>query len=150
LLSVIGFAITLRNVYVSRRAAERAEAASVETREALRLFDTVQELASAVAALEEVKRLQRERAWPTLPERYSALRKSLITIRHSHVALTANQQTRVQAAITFLAEMEKRVERSLDHQQPIEKISRFNELASRHVTELHELLLEIRLQSGVM
>jgi hypothetical protein len=114
------------------------------------LFDTVQELASAVAALEEVKRLHRERAWDKLPERYSALRKSLITIRRSHAALSENQQTRVQRAIAFLAAMEKRVERSLDNQQPIERIARFNELASVHVTELHELLLEIRLQSGAM
>jgi hypothetical protein len=147
---LVGFAITLRNVYVSRRAAERAESASVETRDALRLFDTLQELASAVAALEEVKRLQRERAWTTLPERYSALRKSLITIRRSHAALTEEQQVRVQRAITFLADMEKKVERSFDDGQPIEKIARFNELTSSHVTELHELLLEIRLRSGAM
>lgn len=150
LLSVVGFAITLRNVFVSRRAAERAEGASVETREALRFFDTIQELASTVAALEEIRRLQRERAWPALPERYSALRKSLITIRHGHPDLSEEQQTRVQRAITFLADMERRVERSLDDQKPIEKVAAFNEIASGHVTELHELLLEIRRQSGAM
>lgn len=150
LLSVVGFAITIRNVYVSRQAAERAERASVATREALRFFDTLQELASAVAALEEVKRLQRERAWSALPERYSALRKSRITIRRGHPDLTEDQQTRVQRAITFLADMERRVERSLDDQKPIEKIAAFNEVASSHVIELHELLLEIRLQSGAM
>lgn len=150
LLSVMGFAITIRNVYVSRQAAERAEVASLETREALRLFDTIQELTSAVSALEEVKRLHRERAWNTLPERYSALRKSLITIRRSNPALSEDQQSRLQSAITFLADMEKRVERSLDDGQPIEKIARFNELASDHVVGLHELLLEIRQQSGAM
>ena len=149
-LSVIGFAITIRNVYVSRRAAERAEMASVETRQALRLFDTVQELASAVAALEEVRRLQRGRVWATLPERYSALRKSLITIRRSHAELTDDQQTKLQQAITFLADMEKKVEKSIDDEQPIEKVARYNELTSGHITELHELLLNIRLQSGAM
>jgi hypothetical protein len=146
---LVGFAITLRNVYVSRRAAERAEAASVETRRALHLFDTVQELAGAVAALEEIKRLHRERLWDRLPERYAALRKSLITIRRTHAGLSEDQQTSVQRAITFLADMEKRVERSLDSQQPIERIARFNELATGHVSELHDILLAIRLQSGV-
>ena len=145
---MVGFGVTIRNVYVSRRAAERAEAASMDTRQALRLFDTIQELASAVAALEEVKRLHRERAWPTLPERYSSLRKSLITIRRTSESLTEDQQSRLQAAITFLVDMEKRVDRSIDDGQPIEKIARFNDLASSHAIELHELLLEIRLQSG--
>jgi hypothetical protein len=79
LLTVVGFAVTIRNVHVSSRASLRAEQAAVETRRAIRLFDTIAEVAGAVSALEEIKRLHRDGAWPVLPDRYSALKKSLIT-----------------------------------------------------------------------
>ena len=149
-LSLIGFAITIRNVYVSRRAAERAEVAAIEAREAVRLFDTIQELAMALSALEEVKRLHRDHSWAALPERYSALRKRLITIRQANVSLSEEQSSRLQRAITYLADMEKTVERSLDEKRPIERIARFNERASDHETQLQELLVDIRRQSGAM
>lgn len=64
-LSLIGFAITFWNVYVSRRAAERAEVAANEARKAARLFDTVQELAMALSAPEvmsEILELARRQA----------------------------------------------------------------------------------------
>jgi hypothetical protein len=149
LIAVVGFAITIRNVRASRAAAVRAEEAANQARRAIRFFDVVAEISTAIAAMEEIRRLHRDAAWPILPDRYNALRKSLITIRGSDLALSEDQQARIQAAIVYLAELERMVEVSLEEDKTPSNVARWNALASGHILELHSLLLELKSRAGV-
>ena len=149
LVALIGFAITIWNVRASKAAALRAEEAANQARRAIRFFDVVAEMSTAIAAMEEIRRLHRDGAWSILPDRYNALRKSLITIRRSTPEMSDDQQSRIQAAIKYLADLERRVEASLEQEQPLERIARWNELASGHIMEMHSLLLELKDRAGV-
>jgi hypothetical protein len=149
LVALVGFAITIWNVRASRAAAVRAEEAANEARRAIRFFDVVAEISTAIAAMEEIRRLHRDGAWRILPDRYSGLRKSLITIRGSSTDLTADQRTRIQGAISYPANLERRVEISLERDQPPDFVANWNERVSRHIMELHSLLLELKEKAGV-
>jgi hypothetical protein len=150
LIAVIGFAITIWNVRASRAASLRAAQAAEQARRAIRFFDVVAEMSAAIAAMEEIRRLHRDAAWSILPDRYNALRKSLITIRGSSPELTGGQQARIQAAIKYLADLERWVEYSLEQEQAPNRIASWNERVSDHIMELHSLLLELKDQAGAV
>jgi hypothetical protein len=149
LVALIGFAVTIWNVRASRAAALRAEQAANQARRAIRFFDVVAEISTAIAAMEEIRRLHRDGAWRILPDRYSGLRKSLITIRGSSTDLTPEQRSRIQAAVTYLANLQRRVEVSLERDQPPALVANWNERVSSHIMELHSLLLELKEKAGV-
>ncbi len=81
LIGVVGFTFTLRNVWKSMKAAEKAEKAVENVQKEIRKMDTISEFSAAIATMEEIKRHQRESTWNILPERYSSLRKTLNAIR---------------------------------------------------------------------
>jgi hypothetical protein len=148
LVALVGFAITIWNVRASKAAAIRAEKAANQARRAIRFFDVVAEISTAIAAMEEIRRLHRDAAWPILPDRYNVLRKSLISIRRSGIDLSEEQQTLLQAAIKFLADIERRVDGALEQGQPPERFARWNQATSTHIMELHGLLMELKLRAG--
>jgi hypothetical protein len=102
LIAMIGFAVTIRNVRASKAAALRAEEAANQARSAIRFFDVVAEISTAIAAMEEIRRLHRDAAWPILPDRYNALRKSLVTIRGSDLQLSEEQEARIRPQSSIL------------------------------------------------
>jgi hypothetical protein len=147
-VALIGFAVTIWNVRASRAAALRAEEAANQARHAIRFFDVVAELSTAIAAMEEIRRLDRDAAWPILPDRYNALRKSLSGIRRSGIDLSDEQQTLLQAAIKFLVEIERKVDNALEQGQAPDRFARWNEATSAHIMELHGLLMELKQRAG--
>jgi len=115
IMTVIGFCLTLVGVWRSKSAAEKAKQAVIEVQQDIRRIDTVAELSAAISAMNEIKALQRKAAWEILPDRYSALRKALITVRSANVAaLTENQQTRFQQTITLSSSRERNLEPYID------------------------------------
>jgi hypothetical protein len=148
LIALVGFAITIRNTRASKAAALRAEGAAKEARQAIRLLDAVTEVSAAIKDLEELRRLHRSGAWPALPDRYNALRKSLVSIRSSIPGLSDQQQTAIQAALRDLADMERKVENDLERGRSPDEAARWNDRASGHIMELHELLLDLKDQAG--
>jgi hypothetical protein len=54
--------VTIWNVRASRAAALRAEEAANQARHAIRFFDVVAEISTAIAAMEEIRRLHRDAA----------------------------------------------------------------------------------------
>ncbi len=148
-MALIGFAVTIWNVRASKAAALRAEDAANQARRAIRFFDVVAEVSTAIATMEEIRRLHRDRTWSILPDRYSALRKSLVTIRGSVPDLSDDEQARIQAVINFLADLEGTVEHGLEQNQPPATIASWNQLASGHIMELQEVLLRLKSKAGV-
>jgi ribosomal protein S13 len=111
-ISVIGFIATLRGVRKTKSAAKSAEEAAKSTRDSIRLFDSVVDFSATIAALEEIKRLQRQDAWSLLPDRYAAIRKLLISFRESTEDLTDDQISQIQEAIVNFRAIESKIDRS--------------------------------------
>lgn len=79
MLSLLGFSVTVWNVVRSKRAAEQTEKAVKSVRDRLTAIDTIADFSSAIAIMDEIKRLHRQGAWVILPDRYSALKKALVS-----------------------------------------------------------------------
>jgi hypothetical protein len=142
-ISLFGFALTLVGIFLSRRAAEQARCAAEEARDSIRLFDAVVDFSMAITILEEVKRLHRVGQWSLLPDRYSAIRKILITLRSSRVDLSEAQLAIIQGALTTLRSIEKAVEKALGNPQSL-KASRFNDVLTGDIDGLIATLEELR------
>src|SRR4051794_27728609 len=90
-ITIVGFFVTLLNVWRSRSAAERAEMAANDARRMIRSYETVAEFSSAITLMEEIKRLHRSRQLEMLPDRYAALRKALIGVRRLAPSIRESQ-----------------------------------------------------------
>jgi hypothetical protein len=143
LISLIGFTVTVIGMFLSKSAAERAELAARETRDAIRLLDTVVDFSTAISTLEEIKRLHRQANWALLPDRYASIRKVLVSLRSSSPMLTDTQQTIVQEALANLYSIETAVERTLAGQTS-PKTPKINAIISSDIDRLLTVLAELK------
>jgi hypothetical protein len=142
-ISLIGFAATVTGVVRSKRAAERAEEAARAAKDSIRMFDTVVDFAAAISVLEEIKRAHRQQQWPLLPDRYSTIRKTLISIRANGNDLSDDHKTVIQNALVNLSSIEKAVERGLEDPSSL-KPARFNSLLSNDIDNLMTVLVQLK------
>jgi hypothetical protein len=112
-VSILGFVFTFREVRRAKTAAEQARQVARETKRSLLAANALVDFASAMAIMEEIRRLHRESAWRILPDRYSALRHALISVRSDHPFLTDFQKSVIQASVVQIRSMEQMVERAL-------------------------------------
>lgn len=143
-VAVVGFAVTIVGVSKSKSAAQKAKEAALAVRDYMRRTDTVAEVAAAISALTEIKSLQRHCAWELLPDRYSSLRKALISVRTANPSLAENHLKVLQSAIQMSSSIEKMIEEALTTQTPEVNISRLNTIVSRQIDKLQELLVQIK------
>jgi hypothetical protein len=101
-VTVIGFAVTIHNVLRSKHAAEQTKREVDRVRGELSRRDAIADIATVLTTMEEVKRLHRQQAWAILPDRYSSLRRQLISIKASLRNLTDPQKAALQGAIQAL------------------------------------------------
>ena len=142
-VSLIGFFITIVGVTRSQGAARRAEEAAKATRDSIRLLDTVMDFSAAISTLEEIKRMHRRSEWNLLPDRYSTIRKLLITLRSSGQELSDTHSAAIQAALTNLRDIETQVEKSATNQTSL-KAAKFNSLISADIDNLLAVLNELK------
>ena len=143
-VSLVGFAITFGAVLKSKNAAVASKEAALAAKESIRLFDAIQDFSTAIAILEEIKRVQRGVGISeTLPDRYAAIRKQLIMLKNSSVPLTGDHLTVVQNSITNLSTMEKLIEKALETGAPF-PTARYNTLISADIDKLVEVLTFLR------
>lgn len=140
-VSILGFGFTIFNVRRSRTAAVNAETAADQARESIRSYQTVSELAEAVRAMEEIKRLQRARQWPLLPDRYEQLRKLLISIKSTNTKLSDRDLETIQGAITHAHSIERQIEKALETGDHKSDVSKLNSTLSRQSDKLFDLLV---------
>jgi hypothetical protein len=143
IISIVGFTVTVVGVMRSRTAAERAESASRETRDSIRLLEAVVDFAAAISILEEIKRLHRKAEWSLLPDRYAHIRKLLITLKATNIDLNDSQKTIIQSALANLYSIEAAVERALANPAQL-KAARFNALITTDVDNLLTVLNELK------
>jgi len=112
-LTIVGFGVTLRNVIRSQRASEDAREAAQEAVVEVQKLKVVTDLSAALSELDEVRRLQRESNWASLPDRMSRVRKLLIGIRIRHPELSVEDKEAVRTAAIVFSEIELQLERHL-------------------------------------
>jgi hypothetical protein len=148
LISIIGFVITITSVVRSKRAAQRVEEAVQDVRRSILQSDTVMELSQAVTIMEEIKRLHRTLVWGPLPDRYSTLRRLLISIRSANPQLRDEHLAALQGSILQFTQIEKKVERSLATGSSPPNVALLNEIVSEQADRMNEVLMVIRQDIG--
>ncbi|WP_339541427.1 hypothetical protein [Pseudomonas sp. RA_5y_Pfl1_P24] len=143
LISFVGFFITIKTSLKARAAATQATAAVESMREDLRKGDTVADFSSALAIMDEIKRMHRSPNLQLLPDRYSQLRRFLVSIRSSNPLLNDADQGTIQNAITQFSASERIVEKALEGAGSI-SVARMNSLVSKHSEAIQELLVRIK------
>ena len=146
-IAVIGFTVTVIGVFMSKRAAVRAEEAATATRDSIHFFESIVDFSSAITTLEEIKRLHRQNAWSVLPDRYSNLRKLLISIRESFSDLSDEQRSTIQDAIANFRAIEAKVDRFKDDVSKLD-VSRLNSIVSQQVDGLLAILAQLKARGG--
>jgi hypothetical protein len=144
LISIVGFVITITSVIRSKKAAQRAEEAVQDVRRSILRADTVMELSQAVTIMEEIKRLHRTLAWGLLPDRYSTLRRLLISIRSANPGLRDQHLAALQGSILQFTQIEKKVERSLAGGGSPPNVALLNEIVAEQADKINEVLVTIR------
>lgn len=145
IISLVGFLITIIGVMRSKKAAQRAEEAVREVKKTILRADTMVELSTAVAIMEEIKRLHRiTTAWEVLLDRYSILKRLLVTIRSSYTHLSEDHKTSLQNAIQHLSGIERKVERALALKSPPPNVAAINDVISSQIDNVSEVLAVIR------
>jgi hypothetical protein len=146
LVSLVGFVATLVNVRRSRSAADQARLAAQETRRDISKSNMLGTLAAAMLAMEEIKRVHRRKVWDILPDRYSELKKALISVKGANLGLSVAQTTAIQNAVQHLANFERLVERALaNNTEP--DVAKINGILSDQVASLQEILVFV--QNGI-
>ncbi|QQS36833.1 MAG: hypothetical protein IPM56_02415 [Ignavibacteriales bacterium] len=148
IITIIGFVITFIKVRQSKNAAELAQVISLKLREDLQRTDTVIEFSAAIISMDEIKRLHRQRAWEILPERYTSLRKSLISIKSSNDKLSIEQMRKLQSAIQNLKSIEEQVDFAIIHKKEPDNVDKLNKIIALQADKLTEVLIEIRNKIG--
>src|SRR5262245_4673067 len=80
-VSLLGFGLTIRGVWIAKTASEAARDAVTAAAKTLAHHDMIADLSSATVIMDEIKRLQRHGSWAILPDRYSELRRRLVAIK---------------------------------------------------------------------
>jgi hypothetical protein len=143
LISFVGFFVTIKTSRNARTAATQATLAVESMREDLRKGDMVADFSSALAIMDEIKRMHRSPNLHLLPDLYSQLRRSLVSIRSSNPLLSDADQGAIQNAITQFSASERLVEKALEGSGSI-SAARMNSLVSKHSESILELLVRVK------
>lgn len=147
LISLVGFCFTIKAVLNSKAASEQATAAVESMRGDMRRSETVSDFATALAVMEEIKRMHRSDNLIFLPDRYASLKKFLVSIRTSNPLLTEKDQIVIQSAIAKFSSMETVIEASIRNAKPIEH-AKMNGQMSKHYDSIQALLVKIKSEIG--
>lgn len=112
LISFVGFYVTYKAANKSKTASEQAAAAVAGIRIDIKRSETVEAFATALAVMDEIRRMYLSDNMYYLPERCNSLRSHLIAIRTGNPFLTDADLIVLQSAITRSSSMEKTV---IDH-----------------------------------
>jgi hypothetical protein len=148
LISIVGFAVTIISVLASKKAAQRAGDAALEVRDKFLRTDTIMELSGAIAIMEEIKRMHRLDIWSLLPDRYSSVKRLLVTIRSSHAILSPEHRAVLLGAIQHFSDIEKKVERALASKSTPSNVAKLNEIVSLQLDHINEILAALRQEIG--
>ena len=145
-LTLFGFAITIFGVWRSKVAAVQARDAAESAVKQVAKFDVVAELNTTLAAISEVKRLQRLQAWSILPDRYAEIRWRLDTVKNSDPSVAGAHREVIQKSVDVLGRAERRIEKALANNETPPDPAKLNAILSAQFDHVHAVLLQLRLE----
>jgi hypothetical protein len=143
-VSIVGFVFTIWNVMRSKSAAQQAADATARIRKDISRMDSVADCTQAIAAMNAIKRFHRNKAWEILPERYTELRKALISIKNNNPLISDEYKKKMQSAIQHTSSIEKKVEEALELNQAPPDAAKINFIMSKMVDNLQIILENIK------
>lgn len=146
LVALIGFGITAWAAVRAKSAAESAKAAADQIKEKFNKFDAIASISEAIAIIEESKRHLRANIFFIVPDRCGASRRLLIAVRRG-TEFSEVQLAVIQAAVSALADIERRIESTIQKRAAI-NVSRMNKMLTREADNLTQLLADLKVDSN--
>jgi hypothetical protein len=149
-LTIIGFAITFLGVFRAASAADRAQAAVANVREDIQRTNLVATFTAAIAVMDEIKRLHRQRDWDyaLLLDRYATIRKALVSVKSANPEMSNHHKTALQSSIQHFTDIEETVEQALATRTDPPDIPRLNRIVAEQADNVQEILAEVQAQIG--
>jgi hypothetical protein len=144
LISIVGFFFTLLGVWRAKSAAEAAREAASETKEAIVRSDMIADISAVIAMMNEVKRFHREGNWSDSLERYTEIRKKIISLHSTGSNLTDEHKTYLTGAGQQFRDMETLVEKVVAKKKETVDAPRLNKIVSEQVDRLNEILVTLK------
>lgn len=145
-ITIFGFGFTIYKVLKVKKAAESAEFAAKSMYDGIRQLDTLSDLSSVLETMTEIKRLQREKSWKVVQDRYSSARKKLILVKSTHPNLSDQHKRKLQSAIQYLSDLEATTEKGLANPEFLPEFLSLNTLISEQIDYLTEVIAELKKQ----
>jgi len=147
-IALIGFYITVRKIRRSSSAAEEASKTVKKLREDSIRMDLVAESSTALGLMDQIKFLHRQNEWPLLPDKYTALRKALISVKSIDADLTEEQNSIIQGAVVIIRRMESKVEMALQTDPAKLDVANLNTVISKQMDALQTVLIAEKYKIG--
>ncbi len=144
IVAIIGFAITIINVYRSKKAAEQAEEAVTKIRDKILTFDKFGDINTAITILNEIKRLVREKKWDIIIEKIPPLKQTLVSIKGLTPELSKDHKRNILGVIQQLTILEQEIEKTISNKESVSDIPRINRILTKQIDRMTELLVEIQ------
>ncbi len=145
-VSIVGFWVTIIAVRKAKSAAQQAKLASDETRQNLLAANALVSFGLATSMMQEIQRLHRTGKWILLPDRYTELKRALISIREQHPNITDEQKSVLTGSLAHLRAMEQKVERALEKNLEPTGVANMNGVLSVEIEKITEALAPLRLE----
>jgi len=155
-LSVVGFILTIGGLLITSIAAVKAKNAAVAAKDAsvaaatgLRRIDFVAEAQTILHLIEELKRLHRSNAYDLLPERYSAVRSRVISIRESGFVIGDDELSLLQDVVARVAALEQLYDGNNGFLRDVRKLVKYNKSLSVCSESLISLVEKVKIRMVV-
>ena len=148
LFVLIGFFITILNVKRSKSAAQQTKKTVEKIREDSIRIDLVSDCSTMINLMDHIKYLHRKKEWALLPDKYTALRKVLISVKTFDAELTDDQSSTIQGAGQIFRGLEKQVEKALQTGTDKLDVAKQNTIISGQVDSLQEVLISVKEKIG--
>jgi len=143
-ITIVGFTVSIWRIRKSQKASEQTRAAVEAMKDQFQQLSSIHGVREAIATLEEIRRLHREKVWSVLPDRYSLLKRDLLHIRSRTPKITDEQRSSIQGAIQQLSTIESQVESILAGDIEKLDIRRMNDIISEQMDRLASMLAELQ------
>jgi len=137
LISLIGFIITIFVSLRAKRAAELASLAAEQAKAKILKQGTLFNFSSALAVMEDLVRLNRDKDWESILDRHSELGRILVELKDGSEGLSEEQLAIIQGCVQQLKIIENQIENHFSAGKPEPDIARMNRIVKNQITKLH-------------
>lgn len=150
-ITIIGFGVTLWQVYRSKSASLQAKESVEHFQKEVLKYKTVSDLSETISMVNEIKELNRQSEWKLLLHRYSDLKRRFIDIKQSNIEFTKFQNQNIQDMIFAIDDICDIVENIVNKnvQEDEFDITKINRIITKHADGIFGILIKIKSVRGI-